>query len=149
MIRINAILLIYYLSSISIISYCHIRLSSSSHRNYNPIHFKTYYNNRNYNTLVNYKFHDLHLRLLCKDFDINIDDHNEDNDNDDGKTIILQTTTSPTTTTTTITTTTSTTITATTNPLKQLICHFNCDDINSEEISELLFEAGCLSGTCV
>ena len=117
------ILLIYYLFS------GHVRFS---HTNYSPIRFKSHIY-RNYEN----KFNNLHLKLLCNDFDNSIDENIDYNDDD--KTIILQTIASP------LTTATSTT--STSNPLKQLICHFHCDDINSEEISELLFEAGCLSGT--
>lgn len=122
------ILLIYYL--FRSISYGHVRFS---HTNYSPIRFKSHIY-RNYENKVN----NFQLKLLCKDFDNNsIDEHNDYNDDD--KAIILQTIASPPITTTTSTISTS-------NPLKQLICHFHCDDINSEEISELLFEAGCLSG---
>lgn len=116
------ILLIYFL--FRSISYGHVRFS---HINYSPIRFKSHSYRNN-----------LHFKLLCKDFDnSSIDEHNDYNDDD--KTIILQTTaSSPPPTTSTI---------SSSNPLKQLICRFHCDDINSEEISELLFEAGCLSGT--
>jgi hypothetical protein len=122
------ILLIYFL--LRYISYGHVRFS---HINYSPIRFKSH-SYRNYEN----KFNNLHLQLLCKDFDNSIIDEHCD-DNDDDETIILQTIASPPITTTSTF--------STSNPLKQLICHFHCDDINSEEISELLFEAGCLSGT--